>query len=158
MDDNVEKILQYAVRFALGNNDDSVDFVIDYFAELLLNLSDKTVTDVEHCIRQRIEYSRELPQKEKWQNFQIVLELRIHSLGLKQKPIGRVVENLAKSGKRNQTIESRRTEFNKAFQQTGECDLPTIASILNISSRTVRSRVREFENEYLIEKGTVKKK
>ena len=59
--------------------------------------------------------------------------------------------NLKKSGKRNQTPESRKEEFDKAFdilQEGGCCEVEAIMEYLDITERTVRDRVREFKNDY----------
>ncbi len=59
--------------------------------------------------------------------------------------------NLKKSGKRNQTPESRKEEFDKAFdilQEGGSCEVEAIMEYLDFTERTVRDRVREFKDDY----------
>lgn len=70
--------------------------------------------------------------------------------------------NLEKSGKRNQSPESRKEEFDTAFdinkQKDGTCEASILAEYLGISDRTVRARVTEFGDEYETTKGIVKRK
>lgn len=70
--------------------------------------------------------------------------------------------NLEKSGKRSQTSESRKDEFDAAFDINKEDDDTCMASelseYLGISERTVRSRVTEFSDEYETKKGIISRK
>jgi regulatory protein RepA len=70
--------------------------------------------------------------------------------------------NLEKSGKRSQTPESRKEEFDAAFEinvdEDGDCEATVLAEYLNISERTVRARVTEFCDEYETKKGVIKRK
>ena len=70
--------------------------------------------------------------------------------------------NLEKSGKRNQTPESRKDEFDAAFDinvsKDGTCEAVILAEYLNISERTVRARVTEFNDEYRNKKGIITEK
>ena len=70
--------------------------------------------------------------------------------------------NLEKSGKRSQTSESRKDEFDAAFDINKEDDDTCMASelseYLGISERTVRSRVAEFSDEYETKKGIISRK
>ena len=65
--------------------------------------------------------------------------------------------NLEKSGKRNQTPESRKDEFDTAFDacNAGEdyCTTDELANYLGIRVRTIQKRVFEFQDDYLISKG-----
>jgi RecA-family ATPase len=67
--------------------------------------------------------------------------------------------NLDKSSKRNQTTESRKDEFDAAFENeaagTGSCALTDLMSYLGIAERTVRKRLSEFSDEYVCSKGRV---
>lgn len=70
--------------------------------------------------------------------------------------------NLSKSGKRSQTPETRKEEFERAFDinsDDGKTALQSdIAEFLGVSTRTVRDRVKEFSDEYSTEKGSVSRK
>lgn len=70
--------------------------------------------------------------------------------------------NLSKSGKRSQTPETRKEEFDRAFDinsDDGKTALQSdIAEFLGVSTRTVRDRVKEFSDEYSTEKGSVSRK
>ena len=70
--------------------------------------------------------------------------------------------NLEKSGKRNQSPESRKEEFDTAFsinkQKDGTCEASVLAEYLRLSERTVRARVTEFGEEYETTKGIIKRK
>lgn len=70
--------------------------------------------------------------------------------------------NLEKSGKRSQTSESRKDEFDAAFDINKEDDDTCMASelseYLGISERTVRSRVTEFSDEYETKRGIISRK
>lgn len=72
---------------------------------------------------------------------------------------GSVEANLAKSGKRGQSIETRKEEFDKAFDICSEdgitAEATAIAEYLGIKDRTVRDRVNEFKDEYSTHKGTI---
>ena len=72
---------------------------------------------------------------------------------------GSAEANLAKSGKRAQTSETRKEEFNRAFDICSEdgitANAETIAEYLGIKSRTVRDRVNEFADEYSTHKGII---
>jgi len=67
--------------------------------------------------------------------------------------------NLEKSGKRNQTPESRKEEFDTAFDINidvdGVCDVDELAEYLGVKERTVRDRIREFDDDYKYSKGKV---
>jgi RecA-family ATPase len=70
--------------------------------------------------------------------------------------------NLEKSGKRNQTPESRKDEFDTAFDAciAGEdyCTTDELANYLGIGVRTIQKRVVEFKDDYIISKGNVYRK
>ena len=70
--------------------------------------------------------------------------------------------NLTKSYKRNQTTESRKEEFDKAFEankkKDGTCLAFVLSEYLGIAERTVRDRVKEFSDEYVTKKGIVSRK
>jgi len=70
--------------------------------------------------------------------------------------------NLTRSYKRNQTTDSRKEEFDKAFdankRKDGTCFAFVIAEYLGIAERTVRDRVIEFSDEYVTKKGIVSRK
>lgn len=70
--------------------------------------------------------------------------------------------NLAKSGKRKQTPELRKEEFDRAFDINvsidGTCPASAIADYLGIAERTVRARVAEFADEYSTHKGLITRK
>ncbi len=70
--------------------------------------------------------------------------------------------NLLKSGKRKQTPESRKEEFDTAFDlnklEDCTCEAMVLAEYLGISDRTVRARVKEFIDEYQTEKGIITRK
>lgn len=69
--------------------------------------------------------------------------------------------NLAKSGKRNQTPESRKDEFDRAFdilvEEDGSCSVEDIAEYLGLKERTARERIREFRESYKYKNGRVKR-
>lgn len=69
--------------------------------------------------------------------------------------------NLTKSGKRQQTPEMRKDEFDRAFDickcEKDDCALSDIAEYLDISERTVRTRASEFEGEYEVVKGRIRR-
>lgn len=70
--------------------------------------------------------------------------------------------NLSKSGKRKQTPELRKEEFDRAFDINvsidGTCPASAIAEYLGIAERTVRARVAEFADEYATHKGFITRK
>ncbi|QLY39391.1 AAA family ATPase [Hujiaoplasma nucleasis] len=70
--------------------------------------------------------------------------------------------NLLKSYKRSQTRESRKEEFDKAFEvnkkKDGTCLAFVLAEYLGIAERTVRDRVKEFSDEYVTKKGIISHK
>ena len=70
--------------------------------------------------------------------------------------------NLSKSGKRKQTPELRKEEFDRAFDINvsidGTCQASAIAEYLGIAERTVRARVTEFADEYATHKGLITRK
>lgn len=70
--------------------------------------------------------------------------------------------NLEKSGKRTQTPESRKDEFDAAFdiniEKDGTCLLSVIADYLGVTERTIRKRIDEFGNEYTISNSVISKK
>jgi len=69
--------------------------------------------------------------------------------------------NLTKSGKRNQTPESRREEFDRAFdilvEEDGSCSVEELAEYLGLKERTARERIREFRADYKYKNGRVKR-
>ncbi len=74
---------------------------------------------------------------------------------------GSVTANLAKSYKRKQTPESRKEEFDTAFDAClidGYCTTEELADYLGVSVRTIQKRVAEFNECYLISKGNVYKR
>ena len=70
--------------------------------------------------------------------------------------------NLTRSYKRNQTTESRKDEFDQAFdmnkKKDGTCLAFVLSEYLGIAERTVRDRVKEFSDEYNTKKGIVSRK
>ncbi len=70
--------------------------------------------------------------------------------------------NLEKSGKRKQTPESRKQEFDAAFdiskQNDGTCLLSVLAEYLGVTDRTIRKRITEFSNEYDISNSVISRK
>lgn len=72
---------------------------------------------------------------------------------------GSAEANLAKSGKRAQTPETRKEEFDRAFDICSEdgitANADSIGEYLGIKSRTVRDRVNEFADEYSTHKGII---
>lgn len=67
--------------------------------------------------------------------------------------------NLKKSGKRTQTEDDRKSEFDKAFdiciKNDGTCLVSDLADYLGISPRTIRSRITEFSEFYATKNGIV---
>ena len=69
--------------------------------------------------------------------------------------------NLEKSGKRSQTPDSRKEEFDRAFDINaldGSCKASELAVYMGIAERTVRARVKEFEDEYITVNGVVSRR
>ena len=70
--------------------------------------------------------------------------------------------NLTRSGKRQQTQDDRREEFDKAFSflcmDEDGVSAEDLAEYLDISPRTIRSRVSEFRDEYETKGGIVSRK
>lgn len=70
--------------------------------------------------------------------------------------------NLQMSGKRNQTPQSRKDAFDTAFDILSldgkTCSQSELANYLNLSDRTIRSRILEFEDDYSTHKGVVTRK
>lgn len=70
--------------------------------------------------------------------------------------------NLEKSGKRKQTPESRKEEFDTAFdinvEKDGTCLVSVLAEYLGVTDRTIRKRVKEFENDYVNNHGVISTK
>ena len=70
--------------------------------------------------------------------------------------------NLEKSGKRTQTPESRKEEFDAAFdinkQNDGTCLLSVLAEYLGVTDRTIRKRITEFIDEYDISNSVISQK
>lgn len=70
--------------------------------------------------------------------------------------------NLTKSGKRKQTIETRKAEFDRAFNiltvtEDGEatCTVEELMEYLEVTERVIRERVREFKTSYKYKKGKI---
>ena len=67
--------------------------------------------------------------------------------------------NLEKSGKRKQTPESRKDEFDAAFEinknEDNTCLVSVLAEYLGVTDRTIRKRVQEFEDNYINEHGVI---
>ena len=67
--------------------------------------------------------------------------------------------NLEKSGKRTQTPESRKDEFDAAFdinkQDDNTCLVSVLAEYLGVTDRTIRKRVTEFEDDYINNHGVI---
>ena len=67
--------------------------------------------------------------------------------------------NLEKSGKRGQTPEARKSEFDRAFDicrgDDGTASVEDLCEYLDIKDRTFRSRIKEFSDEYSYSKGKV---
>ena len=72
---------------------------------------------------------------------------------------GSVEANLAKSGKRKSTPESRKEEFDNAYDALLGTDtsvpVKDLAEYLGISERTIRDRLKELEDSYHYSKGRV---
>ena len=70
--------------------------------------------------------------------------------------------NLAKSGKRKQTTEMRKDEFDSAFQvnvgDDGACDFDVLCEYLGLAERTVQARINEFKEDYFYAKKKVYKR
>ena len=75
---------------------------------------------------------------------------------------GDTKNNLSKSGKRNQSPESRKEEFDRAFdinkEDDGGVDIATLSEYLELGDRAVRNRIKEFEEHYIVSKGRVFRK
>jgi RecA-family ATPase len=88
---------------------------------------------------------------------------RVDDTGILQKiyASGDPKGNLEKSGKRKQTPESRKEEFDTAFDiesaGTGSCTIEDLMSYLDLSERTIRQRLSDFKDEYVCSKGNVMK-
>jgi RecA-family ATPase len=86
---------------------------------------------------------------------------RVDDTGVLQKiyASGDPKSNLEKSGKRKQTTESRRDEFETAFEinmnADGTCSVSVLAEYLGVTDRTVRKRVKEFEDDYINNHGVI---
>lgn len=74
---------------------------------------------------------------------------------------GDPLNNLNKSGKRKQSPDSRREEFDDAFNflcmGTNEVEVDDLADHLGISARTMRDRVKEFNDSYVYKNGKIKR-
>ncbi len=72
---------------------------------------------------------------------------------------GSVEANLAKSGKRKSTPESRKEEFDSAYDALLGTDTSVsskdLAEYLDISERTIRDRLKELDDAYHYAKGRV---
>jgi aromatic ring-opening dioxygenase catalytic subunit (LigB family) len=70
--------------------------------------------------------------------------------------------NLTKSGKRKQTPESRKLEFDKAFDinldEDGTCKVSDLAEYLGVTDKTIKNRISEFSDEYANDRGVVSRK
>ncbi len=70
--------------------------------------------------------------------------------------------NLSKSGKRNQTPDSRKLEFDTAFsinvEKDGTCSLATLSEYMDLSDRTIRKRIAEFSDDYEIKDSKISRK
>ncbi len=70
--------------------------------------------------------------------------------------------NLLLSGKRKQTPESRKEEFDEAFDinvnDEGTCRLAILAEYLGVSDKTIKNRIKEFSDEYVNKRGVVSRK
>ncbi len=69
--------------------------------------------------------------------------------------------NLTKSGKRTQTPELLKDEFDRAFDinvgADGTCTVKELAIHLDCNERTVRNRVKDFNDEYVNERGVIRR-
>jgi hypothetical protein len=89
---------------------------------------------------------------------------RVDDTGVLQKiyASGDPKSNLEKSGKRKQTPESRRDDFDTAFDiciaDKEFCTSSELAEYLGVGVRTIQKRVVEFSDDYLIAKGNVYRK
>jgi len=89
---------------------------------------------------------------------------RVDAYGILEKvyATGDTRANLLKSYKRNQTSKSRKEEFDMAFdlnkKKDGTCLAFVLSEYLDISERTIRSRVTEFQDEYETKKGIISRK
>jgi RecA-family ATPase len=86
---------------------------------------------------------------------------RVDDTGILQKVYanGDPKGNLTKSGKRKQTPESRKEEFDRAFDinvdKDGTCLVSVLAEYLGVTDRTIRKRVKEFESDYVNNHGVI---
>jgi RecA-family ATPase len=86
---------------------------------------------------------------------------RIDDKGILQKvyATGDPKANLDKSGKRSQTPESRKDEFDTAFEvnvnDEGQCKLAELSEYLGVTDRTIRKRIKEFSDEYTISNSLI---
>ena len=75
---------------------------------------------------------------------------------------GDPLANLEKSGKRNQTPDSRKDEFDTAFEinmrDDGSCDADILAEYLGVTERTIRNRVSELSDEYTRTRNIITRK
>ena len=57
---------------------------------------------------------------------------------------------------------SRKSEFNQAFdsnkRKDGTCVATVLSEYLGIAERTIRDRVKEFNDEYVTKKGIISRK
>lgn len=67
--------------------------------------------------------------------------------------------NLEKSGKRTQTPESRKEEFDAAFDINQEddetCEVSVLAEYLGVTERTIKNRIGEFSDDFQTKKGLI---
>lgn len=70
--------------------------------------------------------------------------------------------NLLKSGKRNQTPESRKEDLDAAFEAcvAGQeyCTTEDLGEYMGLAVRTIQTRIVEFQDDYILAKGKVYKK
>lgn len=74
---------------------------------------------------------------------------------------GSIEGNLSKSGKRQQTPESRKEELDGAYDAVlgddGTCSVDDLMSYLGVSERTVQSRLKEFSDSYILKNKKVRR-
>ena len=84
-----------------------------------------------------------------------------HNLLVKTVVDGSKEANLTKSAKRKQTPESRKEEFDDAFNFLSaggnECDFDLLMEQLDLKERALRQRIYEYKDEYSYSKGKVYK-
>jgi RecA-family ATPase len=121
--------------------------------------------DNPHSTAWRLESSLREFQNFKPVNFWFEYPLhRVDDAGILQKVYanGDPKGNLTKSSKRKQTPESRKEEFDTAFdinvEKDGTCTLSDLAEYLGVSTRTVRKRISEFNQDYSIENSVISQK